>query len=117
MNELTQLLELADGPVGTITIFAIIGTIVAYMGKWAWSEGDGIGLGAYMFGDLKAFIRAVLVLAGAIMASVAVGIPDGMDFIASASFGLAIGATIPDKVSEREKKLREKAFKKGEPKP
>ena len=107
--------EIGNSNIATIIIFGLIGTFSGYLGRWAWSKDNELGIGSYMFGSGKAVARATLTLGAAIATMYATGIHEGMDFPAAAYAGFLGGLAVPQRVEDRQKELeeeRQEKFKK-----
>ena len=108
MIELLQNLnwvEIGNHNLTTIGLFGLIGTVLGYWGRWAWSDNDDVRLGYYMFGNGKAISRALLVFGASVVGIYAAGIPDNMAFSAAAYTGLGLGLAVPAKVDSKEEEL------------
>lgn len=97
--------EIGNHNLTTIVLFGLVGTVLGYWGRWAWSENDDVKLGSYMFGNGKAVSRALLVFGASVVGIYAAGIPANMDFSAAAYTGLGLGLAVPNKVDSKEEQL------------
>lgn len=103
----TNWLEVINSNIFTIAIFSLVGTFIGYWGRWAWSDNSRqIDLRLYMFGNWKAVSRALMTLGGILLAMIATGIPDNMDFHSAAYMGFLAGAAVPQKVEEKLQELK-----------
>ena len=90
-----------------LTACSILGTVYAYLQKWAWSKdrdsAKAVGLRTYLFGDGRAVARSFTKLIGALAVTVTVDMTAGMDVTSVIVLGFGIGLAIPEKVEQQEK--------------
>lgn len=89
-------------PWALLIICSILGTIFAYLQKYAWAKPRPVSMSLYLFGDLQAVMRVIIKLLGAIGGAILFDMPANMDTTAILALGLAIGIAIPEQLASEE---------------
>jgi len=91
-----------------LVLSAILGTLFAYLRKWAWAKED-----YPMLGNLKDRVKAITKLIGALAVTLTVDMQTGMNVTAIIVLGVGIGLAVPVEVDkEEQKRLKEGQFSK-----
>ena len=92
-----------------LVLSAILGTLFAYLRKWAWAKED-----YPMLGNLKDRVKAITKLIGALAVTLTVDMQTGMNVTAVIVLGVGIGLAVPVEVDkEEQKRLKEARFLEG----
>jgi len=106
MNELIQSIPDLNNTV-TLIICGLLGTVFAYIQKWAWSRDKSIGIRVYLFGDTRAVARAFTKLVGALAVAITVDMQANMDLTGLIALGIGIGLAVPEQVQAEDRKQKE----------
>ena len=83
-----------------LVLSAILGTLFAYLRKWAWAKED-----SPMLGKLKDRVKAITKLIGALAVTLTVDMQTGMNVTAIIVLGVGIGLAVPVEVAKEEKEM------------